>query len=279
MHRPTAALFAVAVSLSTLAACGSSGSDGSSATTQPAAAKTTTTAAAGPLQILVSNDDGYAAPGIDTVVETLRKLDDVEVTVVAPLENKSGTGGHATSGKLTTSKVETASGYPATAVDGFPADSVRYAIDDQGLEPDLVVAGNNLGQNLSPMVDISGTVGAARAGATRGVPAIAISQGVGDPVDYPAAMPLLLDWIKEHRAAIEAGTAEATVTNLNVPSCAAGKLRGLLELSSKPGEQIQGALAKQDCTSTTPEADLANDVEAFNNGFATIAVVPNEPAS
>ena len=275
-RRTPALLLAAALSLGALSACGSSGSD-SSSTTAPA--KTTTTVDNSPLKILVSNDDGVGAPGIQELVNDLKTIDNVELKIVGPLANKSGTGGHSTEGKLETHPFTMTSGDKATAVVGFPADTIRWAMDDQGYKPDLVVAGNNLGQNLSPAVDSSGTVGAARAGATRGVPSLAVSQGIGDTFDYPAAKPFILAWIKEHRAAIKAGTEKATVTSLNVPSCDTGKIRGLLEISSKPHETIIGAGRRQDCESTVAKSDFKNDVEAFNNGYATIAVVPNEPSS
>ena len=275
-HTPVL-LMAAALSIGALSACSSSSSDGAKATTTQA--KTSTTVAHGPLKILVTNDDGVGAPGINELVKELKTLDNVELTVIAPLANKSGTGGHTTTGPLETKAVTMDVGQDATAVVGFPADTVRYAMDDKGLKPDLVVSGNNFGQNLSPMVDLSGTIGAARAGATRGVPALAISQGLGKVVDYPAAAPFILDWIKQHRAAIEAGTEKAQVTSLNVPSCSSGEIRGLMDISSKPDDVLTGALAPQDCASTTPKAKLTNDVDAFKNGFATIAVVPNQPAS
>ena len=89
-----------------------------------------------------------------------------EVTVVAPATNQSGTGGQTTPGPLTVTDATTASGYPAKAVAGFPADTVIWALDQGGVtqKPDLVVSGINFGQNLGPAVAISGTVGAAEAG-------------------------------------------------------------------------------------------------------------------
>src|ERR1700755_568871 len=81
-----------------------------------------------PLRVLVSNDDGVKAPGIDAVVTALRKLPKVTVTGVAPAANQSGTGGKTTSGALTATKTTPKSGYPAMAVKGSPADSVNYAL-------------------------------------------------------------------------------------------------------------------------------------------------------
>jgi 5'-nucleotidase len=225
----------------------------------------------GPLRILVSNDDGYSAEGIDAVVEGLTGLDDVEVTVVAPLEQKSGSGGTYTDGEVATSEVETASGYPATAVDGFPADAVTTALEDMGLEPHVVVSGINEGQNIGQLVDVSGTVGAARAAVAGGIPSLAVSSGL-EGYDYAAAVPLVLDWVEERREALLAGEAPVEVASMNVPSCTEGELRGLVEV---PVATTGEFLDPQDCTSTLE--DPADDTEAFLNGFASLTIVPDEP--
>ncbi|MCU1371677.1 MAG: Survival protein SurE [Ilumatobacteraceae bacterium] len=272
MQRRTLALvLAAALSLGTLAACGSSGSDGASTSTTTTAAKadetTTTAAAAEPLQILVGNDDGYSAEGIDTLVTALQTLDDVEITVVAPLTQQSGQGGKTTDGELEVTDVKTKSGYPAKAVAGYPADAINVAFDDLGVKPDVVITGINEGQNLGGLQDISGTVGAARAAASHGVPALAASQGTTS-FDYDAAVPFILDWVKENREAIQSGDFEVGVSSMNVPSCDSGEIRGLVE--PEVADTVDAAIADQDCTSTTPEADLATDIAAFNAGFVTL---------
>ena len=104
--------------------------DAASDTTEAAAETTTTTAPAETLDILVSNDDGFDAEGIDAVVEALIALPDTNVTVVAPAENQSGSGGNTTPGELTATEEETLSGYPVTAVQGFPADAVNYGLEN-----------------------------------------------------------------------------------------------------------------------------------------------------
>lgn len=225
----------------------------------------------GPLRILVSNDDGYSAAGIDAVVEGLTGLDDVEVTVVAPLEQRSGTGGTYTDGDVATSDVETASGYPATAVDGFPADAVNIGLDELGIEFHLVVTGINEGQNVGQLVDVSGTVGAARAGVAGGVPSLAVSSGL-EGHDYAAAVPLVLDWVEERRDDLLAGEAPLEVASMNVPSCTEGEVRGVVEV---PVASTGEFLDPQDCTSTLE--DPADDTEAFLNGFASLTIVPDEP--
>ncbi len=231
-----------------------------------------------PLRILVTNDDGVAAPGIDALVEALRKLPGVKVTVIAPAENKSGTGSSTTPGPLTTTKTTTASGYPAVAVAGFPADTVIYAAEQGGLpkKPNVVISGINLGQNVGVAVGVSGTVGAAKAAAARGIPALAVSQGVrtgGDP-DYAAGVKQALRWFKQHRKALIAkkGKKVAVVLdNLNVPSCTTGQVRGLVEVPVA-GNDVQGIADPQDCASTATKP--ANDIDGLKSGYATITELP-----
>jgi len=269
----TGACCAVVV-LTVLAGC--SGDDGDDATTPDTAVGTTV--APEPIQVLVTNDDGVDADGIDVVVEGLRSLEGVEVTVVAPATNQSGTGGQTTDGPLTVTDATTRSGYPATAVEGFPADSVVWAIDQGGvdIEPDLVISGLNAGQNMGPAVDLSGTVGAARAAARRGIPAIAASQGLGDPPDFAAGWAQVETWFEQHRAAIADGTLSAsTVANLNIPTCATGTVRG--QVQAIVSTSLDGYADPPDCSSTAPDPGV--DIPAFGVGFAPLSELSPTPPS
>ena len=98
------------------------------------AAPTSTEAPLTPMTILVTNDDGVAAPGIDALVTALSALPDVEVVVVAPASNQSGSSDSTTPGGVTAQDATTISGHPAVAVNGFPADAVNYALDELGLQ-------------------------------------------------------------------------------------------------------------------------------------------------
>jgi 5'-nucleotidase len=227
-----------------------------------------------PLRILVTNDDGYASQGIDAVVEALRALPDVEITVVAPAENQSGRGDSTTDGPVEATDTTTASGYPAVAVAGTPADSVNHALDvvlaDAG--PDLVVSGSNEGQNLGIITDVSGTVGAARTAARRGIPALAISQGIAEAPDFAAGVTAALDWIEEHRDAVlsfEGATAD--VWSINAPTCAVGVNKGVIEIATAT-ESI-GTEVGTDTDCSVELAEPSNDVEAFNAGWITLSNV------
>ena len=123
------------------------------------------------MRILLSNDDGYLAPGIDVLHEAMQPLG--EVTVMAPEQNCSGT-----SNSLTLSRPlsihQAANGF--NYVNGTPTDSVHIALTGMLDEkPDLVVSGINNGQNVGDDTLYSGTVAAATEGFMFGIPAIAFS--------------------------------------------------------------------------------------------------------
>jgi 5'-nucleotidase len=220
-----------------------------------------------PMQILVTNDDGYGAPGIDAIVEGLRTVPGVEVTVVAPATNQSGSGENTTPGGVTSFEGTTASGYPAVAVNGFPADSVIHALNVLGENPDLVVSGSNAGQNIGPLVNISGTVGAARRAVRMGVPAVAISQGFGSPPDYPSSVDAILDWLEDYRLG-RAGAPFQEVANINVPTCTAGSIRGTVEVPTAT-DFAGRPFNPSNCLSTV--TTLNDDVDAFIHGFVALA--------
>jgi 5'-nucleotidase len=280
-------LAALGVALVLVAGCGSdddAGSDvgesGTTTTTEaPSSSSSPSTSevdaqGAPLLSILVTNDDGYAAEGIDAVVEAL-VAEGHDVQVVAPLEQQSGTGGTFTEGAVESQEELTAGGHPAIAVAGYPADSVRVAIDEMEIAPDLVVSGINEGQNVGAVVDASGTIGAARAAVARGIPALALSASFGPFAEgYEVGTELMLAWLDEHAAALAAGEAPIEVTSINAPSCAEGEPKELVEVAvATDGDP----LAQPDCTSDL--ADPTTDVEALTAGFPTLTVVPAEPAT
>jgi 5'-nucleotidase len=236
----------------------------------------TTKAKGKTLRVLVSNDDGVKAPGIDALVKGLRKLSRVQVTVVAPAANQSGTGGKTTAGALKATKTTTKSGYPAIAVEGFPADSVNYALSKvvKRSQVDLVIAGINAGANLGPFVDLSGTVGAARAAARKGLPALATSQGTPTVSSFADGVTQTIAWVKAHRTTLVPGT----VQNLNIPECSAGHARDTTPARSTTTlADGVNPFVKVDCTQTATAPE--DEVAAFLAGYATLTKIPAKPAS
>ena len=123
------------------------------------------------MRILVSNDDGYLAPGLQALVEVARRFGDV--TVVAPEQNHSGASNSLTLARPL-SVSQAANGY--CFVNGTPTDCVHIALT--GLLdplPDLVLSGINNGQNMGDDTLYSGTVAAAMEGHLFGIPSIAFS--------------------------------------------------------------------------------------------------------
>jgi 5'-nucleotidase len=255
-------------------------------------ARASQTAATETLRVLVTNDDGVAAPGIAVVVDALQALPDVEVTVIAPATNQSGSGDNFSTGAITVSPATTASGDAATAVAGFPADSVLYGVLSAMSEPPhVVVSGSNLGQNLGNPIasEVSGTVGAALTANRLGIPAIALSNGLGSNIKYGTAASAAAFWLAALRDTYTNGTAPVTTVNVNVPTCTTGVPRGLVFLplgyagrvsgytltsgtigngTLQPTVVAQNPVATPNCRSTL--TNPTNDIEAFNNGFITI---------
>lgn len=277
---PVRALRLLLIGALALAACGGDDDEPvvESAESTVAQDTTSTSAPPEPLLVLVSNDDGYAAAGIAALVDALEAQPDVEVVVVAPDGNRSGSGGQTTPEGVTATEVTMANGHPATAVSGFPADAVAHGLNAMGIEPDLVMTGTNEGQNLGPLVDVSGTVGAARAAAQRGIPAVAVSTGLGTPEpDHEAAVAIAIAWFEDHRDDLEGATADQVV-NINVPTCANGEVRGGIEVASATDAAGRDVLAADvDCSGSGPEP--ADDVDGFNAGFGVITLVPSTPVS
>ena len=244
------------------------------------------------LRVLVTNDDGIGAAGIAAVVEQLVANPELEVHVVAPAQNQSGTSDRFTDGPLTVTPSQTSSGEPGMAVAGFPSDTVLFAVLQLDLDPELVVSGINQGQNVAELTLLSGTVGAARTAARFGIPAIAVSQGLAAAIDYTEAAAATASFVEmfrtnaSFRRLLEGtpGTPDALILNLNYPTCEQGTLRGLrvvglgqtrtvtgYEPAPEPDvwiPQIQSnGIGSTDCRSTLE--DPTTDLEAMNNGFAS----------
>jgi 5'-nucleotidase len=178
------------------------------------------------MKILISNDDGYQAPGIVALHEAVKALPGVEVEVVAPEHNNS-----AKSNALSLHSPL----YVHTAPNGFryvngtPADCVHIALTGLlGYRPDLVISGINNGANMGDDTIYSGTVGAAMEGYLFGIPAIAFSQtekgwGHLDVAAQKAAhlVAQLLPSLAEvaHRA-------DPWLLNVNIPNLPASRIKG-----------------------------------------------------
>ncbi|MDX6627172.1 MAG: 5/3-nucleotidase [Solirubrobacterales bacterium] len=177
------------------------------------------------MRILLTNDDGITAPGLQATRRALRELDDVIVDVIAPDGNRSATGRSITTrSPLSVEEVEFGDGHSGFATDGTPVDCVRFAeLELLGGRPDLIVSGVNHGVNLGDDITYSGTVAAALEGIILGIPAIALSQqshggGVGyvsGRFDFTVAAAFAAQLVERLRN--EAMPA-ATLINVNCPA-------------------------------------------------------------
>jgi 5'-nucleotidase len=131
------------------------------------------------LNVLLTNDDGIEAEGLQAMRTALAALDGVRLAVIAPDGNRSAMARSITTRRpLWVEEVPFADGTVGYATDGTPVDCVRLAslglVED--FKTDLVVAGINHGANLGDDITYSGTVAAALEGVVLGIPAIAVSQ-------------------------------------------------------------------------------------------------------
>jgi 5'-nucleotidase len=171
------------------------------------------------MHILVSNDDGYMAEGIETLAAALSEIADV--TVVAPDRNRSGASNSLTlDNPLRVNQLS--NGF--YRVEGTPTDCVHLAItgllDD---EPDMVVAGINEGANLGDDVLYSGTVAAAMEGRFLGLPAIAISLVGQQATHYDTAAWVATKLVSQLQTSRLPAN---TILNVNVPDLPVGELTG-----------------------------------------------------
>jgi 5'-nucleotidase len=159
-----------------------------------------------------------------------------------------------------------------------------------GVDPDVVVSGSNQGQNIGNLAEVSGTVGAGRTANRLGLPAIAVSNGLGAGINYTQGANLAAYFVEALRQYYADGTAGATTININVPTCPTGSPRGNRIVPLGRGSEVSGytvqsgsvgngtfqptivnqnPIATPNCTGTPP-ATVTNDIQAFVNGFVTI---------
>lgn len=172
------------------------------------------------MRILVSNDDGYFAPGIEALERALRPLGDV--TVVAPERDRSGA-----SNSLTLDRPLSVRRAPNGFffVNGTPTDCVHLAVTGLlDFLPDMVVSGINLGANMGDDTIYSGTVAAATEGFLLGIPSIAVSltDKAGRHFESAARIAVqLVERMARHPAP------EPVLLNVNVPDIAPDAIKGI----------------------------------------------------
>ena len=225
------------------------------------------------MYILISNDDGYLAQGLNTLAMALQKY--AEISVVAPDKNRSAASNSLT---LDMPLRATTCDNGFVRVDGTPTDCVHLAIT--GLldrEPDMVFAGINHGGNLGDDVLYSGTVAAATEGRFLGLPAIAISLASHDPKHFDTAAQVavtLLRKIQTHPLP------EDTLLNVNVPDVPLAELQGYQITRLGQRHKAEAVIRSSDPRGRDiywvgppggeQDAGPGTDFDAIRNGYVSI---------
>lgn len=170
-------------------------------------------------RILVTNDDGYEAKGLLKLIEALRELDDVKVTIVAPANEKSACGHSLTLVRPLRFISVDDDFYKLD--DGTPSDCVYLSLSTifEEKKPDLLISGINRGSNMGEDITYSGTAAGAMEGVLHDVPSIAISQ-VMDFTNPDGDFTLAQKTIKELVLKIKNGTfplPHREFLNINIP--------------------------------------------------------------
>lgn len=196
------------------------------------------------MRILLSNDDGYFAPGLAALAQALQPLG--EITVVAPERDRSGASNSLTLDRPLTVR-RAANGF--LFVNGTPTDCVHLAVTgllDQ--LPDIVVSGVNHGSNMGDDTIYSGTVAAATEGFLLGIPSIAVSLAGRSGAHFASAGEIAADLVRRFRAG---GMNEPCLLNVNVPDVPSAQL-GEIEVT-RLGKRHK---AEPVIKSTTPRGDV-----------------------
>lgn len=175
------------------------------------------------MRLLISNDDGIHAPGIQALYDAVHDLGDVQVA--APAAEQSAVGHAITlSNPIKCRRLDRNGKFFGYAIGGTPADCVKLAVTAL-LEtpPDLLISGINLGPNAGISVIYSGTVSAATEGAILGLPSMAISlNSFTDPIwDTPARIARDLA-----QKVVKRGLPPETLLNVNVPNLPFDQIKG-----------------------------------------------------
>ncbi len=229
------------------------------------------------MRILLSNDDGYLAPGLAALARALAPL--ASLDVVAPDRDRSGASNSLTLEQPLRARRAENGFY---RVEGTPTDCVHLAIT--GLldeEPDMVIAGINSGPNLGDDVIYSGTVAAATEGRFLGHPAIALSMASHEPRYYETGALVAVRLVERLRAGNPFG--EQVILNVNVPDVPPERLRGMRATRLGHRHKAEPVVCQQDprgrpvywVGAAGPEADAGEgtDFHAVREGWVSITPI------
>lgn len=193
------------------------------------------------MEILITNDDGYQAKGIRTLIEIMRPFGNV--TVIAPKKHQSGMSMAVSLGlkQIAYKELERKDGYVESYLDATPASCVKFGLNTCFLErkPDVIVSGINHGSNAASASCYSGTLGAALEGALNGIPAIGVSIDTLDPdADFSAVTKYFPDIFRKIMSCLP--ERKGIIYNVNFPSIPTDEIKGI-----RTGYQGQGIWIKE----------------------------------
>ncbi len=242
---------------------------------RPTAAQTEASAA--DFTILIVNDDGYMAPGLRSLVDSLVPV--ANVMVAAPRTQQSGTG-HGVSflDPIKIDRFGNQYGIPWFAIDARPATVVAVALTSlMDSLPDLVISGINTGENIGVNTFLSGTVAAARHAKFYGLPAMAVSMGVGQMEDYAFAAGFVRQLVQGLRA--DGLVTPELYLNVNIPANSSTSIEGVAVtrqslLGGEDGFDRRVSPRGQEYvwsnwSAATDDAE-GTDLHAFEAGYITI---------
>lgn len=190
------------------------------------------------MRILISNDDGYLAPGINALADALAPI--AEIIVVAPDSNRSGSSNSLTLDRPL-SVYRAANGF--YFVNGTPSDCVHIALTGVlPAKPDLVVSGINQGQNMGDDTLYSGTVAAATEGFLFGVPAIAFSQVQHGWAHLDVAARIAREIVERRFDELN----KPYLLNVNIPNLSYEEIKGVLPTRLGKRHESEAVIRTQD---------------------------------
>ncbi len=231
------------------------------------------------MKILLTNDDGINADGIYAIYKELKKIG--TVIIVAPNTEKSSVGHGITLFKpLFFKKMVIKGKFTGYAVNGTPADCVKFATSVLKAKPDVVVSGINLGNNEGCSVFYSGTVAAAREGALSGIPSIAVSLATFVDPDFRYAAKIGAKYVKlVHKNKLKKGT----FLNINVPNVVSSRIKGI-RITKQGKTPIHGEFLKKLDPSNQPyywmtgkppivKKDDGSDIYLLKRNYVTVTPI------
>jgi 5'-nucleotidase len=194
------------------------------------------------MRILVTNDDGYQAEGLQQLVNALNDLG--EITIVAPAQEMSGVSHGITIRTPLLVRKSQMLGFPLYVVSGTPADCVKLGITQLiPQKPDLVLSGINQGPNTGINIFYSGTVAAATEAALMGVPAIAVSLASFKSKDFTVAA----EYARRISLFVfDSGLPKNILLNVNVPNLPLDQIKGIRYSVQGKGRYEDSYLERRD---------------------------------